>query len=186
MVADWIKQAMATEEKPEALYSVTGEILIEGIRMKYSKCYSVQIMLPAEIRHLAFILCSHLSSRAESLEHRGRRIYVDIQQEPSHQRLKDNYLALRSWLREVIGGDVHAQHGDQGGSSHILIGKGRSMEGSEMANRMSLRQQQANPAVIWKSFRRSWQSFSLDHQLGYRDLGPSIGFCFQSWPDPDP
>ena len=90
-VTEWLAKAMSEEDRPSSLDSVTAEMLTEGIRKKYSRCYSVQIMLPAEIRHLAFCLCSHLYARSDEheLQHDGRKIFVDVQQEPSVQKNKD-------------------------------------------------------------------------------------------------
>ena len=103
-VIEWLERAMSEENVPLALAEVTSTTLTSGIRMRFPKVYAVQIMLSQQIRPLSSLLCSHLATFAAEAPHKGRTLYVDLQSDPATQALKDMFLALRSWIREVMPG----------------------------------------------------------------------------------
>ena len=70
--------------------------------MRFKQVYSVQVMLGPELKPYAHLLASYLRSYADDNEPKSRKIYVETEDEPSEKRKKDAFLALRSWLREVI------------------------------------------------------------------------------------
>ena len=90
------------------LDTVTAEMVVEGIRMKFSRVYAVQIMLAAELRHMGNLLLSHFPTFAHGNEYKSRTIYVELEPSPKLARRKETFLTLRSWLRGVVGGDVKA------------------------------------------------------------------------------
>ena len=103
-ISTWLLAAFIT--RPEALQSVTGEMVVEGTRLRLPKTYCAQVMTAAELRHLAYIMISHT---AENLHH-GRTIYVDLQAEPSVQRQKDKFLTMRNWVRGVLADPAGSKH----------------------------------------------------------------------------
>ena len=72
--------------------------------MRFPKVYAVQIMIPLQMRPLGPLLCTHLATYAAENPHSGRTLLVDMQADPETQAIKDKFLALRSWTREVLGG----------------------------------------------------------------------------------
>ena len=71
--------------------------------MRFPKVYAVQVMIPADHRGVGSLLCSHLSTWASENPYHGRTLFIDLQNDPQTQALKDKFLALRSWVREVVG-----------------------------------------------------------------------------------
>ena len=104
-VTQWLTEALDVEVAPASLAEVKVDDIVAGIRMRFTRAYAVQVMLPEDLQSKGFLIASHLSAFADGHTFNENRVYVDLELEPVEKAIKESYMAMRQWLREILGGN---------------------------------------------------------------------------------